>query len=261
MKNSISAGWPTASRERLKPRIAQPSASTGRTGSPASSLCAPSTTTRSPSARPAAIARRPAAVAGDRHRPRRRAGRRRRPPRPPARRRCRAAPTAAARPRARPPAPRERHRHAHAERRRRVRPRRARSAPRRCGWRRRPPATARAASPAIAGPGSDQSSTRASAPRDLGQHRLGDRHHRLALAGVGDPHHRLAGGEHLAGLGQRRGHHAVGVGAQRRIGERRCARGRRCAPACEQPRPRLLDRDRLEVRGLAARPALRLQGR
>ena len=60
MKKSISVGWPTAKRERLKPRIAQPSTAVARTGAPACSRCAPSTTTRSPPASPETIRADPA---------------------------------------------------------------------------------------------------------------------------------------------------------------------------------------------------------
>ena len=49
---------------------------------------------------------------------------------------------------------------------------------------------------------------------------LRQRHHGFLLAVVGEPRHRLADGDDLAGLGQGRGDHAVGVGLEVGIAER-----------------------------------------
>ena len=110
--------------------------------------------------------------------------------------------------------------------------------------------------------------------RGLGLARLAEpglrqRHHRFLLAPVGEPRHRLADGDDLAGLGQGRGDHAVGVGLEVGIAELHCgARSSARLARCEPPFGLVIRRllavevgDRREALALERGVALQVGGR
>ena len=99
----------------------------------------------------------------------------------------------------------------------------------------RPAATARAAAQRSCG--RDPTTGARPSPRlaRLAEPGLGQRDHRFLLAVMGEPRHRLADGDDLAGLGQRRGDHAVGVGLEFGIGELIAREVERALGALEPP--------------------------